>query len=62
MNYEDFIRKSLSLQALPVYKTDIPYIHQILYTMNQAERQLQAFPRLNLEIPITIVDKKVLKR
>lgn len=57
---EDFIRKSLYLQGLPVYEADIPYIYQLLYTINQAEGALHAFPDLNLETPITIVDKELM--
>lgn len=57
MNDANFIKQFLDLQGLPIYETDIPYIQNILYTMKQAQGSLQAFPHLNLEVPITVVDK-----
>jgi len=60
MNDEDFIKQNLYLQALPVYEADIPYIHQILYTVNQAEKILHVYPNLNQKDPITIVDKELM--
>lgn len=60
MNDANFIKQSLHLQGLPIYKTDIPYIQNILYTMNEAQGSLQIFPYLNLEVPITVIDKKLM--
>lgn len=60
MNDVDFIIKSLSLQGLPVYQEDISSIQKLLFTINQAENSLNAFPHLNKEVPITIVDKELM--
>ncbi|WP_080875220.1 hypothetical protein [Oceanobacillus timonensis] len=60
MDDANFIRQGLHLQGLPFYETDIPYIQQIRYTMYQAQTSFHAFPHLNMEIPITIVDKELL--
>lgn len=62
MIHESYVRQGLYLQGLPVYETDIPFILQILSTIHEAEIQLQAFPNVNTETPITIVDKAVLKK
>lgn len=56
-----FIRVGLRLQGLPLYEMDIPYIQNILYTMKQAQAPLQAFPYLNTKVPITVVDKELLR-
>lgn len=57
MNSQIFIVQGLYLQGLPMYEIDLPYIRDILYNINQAEMATTAFPYLNEEIPITIVDK-----
>lgn len=57
MNDTSFIKQFLDLHGLPIYETNIPYIQNILYTMKQAQGSPQAFPHLNLEVPITVVDK-----
>ena len=60
MDDANFIRYGLHLQGLPDYENDISYIYNILCTMKQAQISLYAFPYLNMEIPITIVDKDLL--
>lgn len=60
MDDANFIRQGLQMQGLPVYEADIPYIQQIRYTMYQAQTSLHVFPHLNMEIPMTIVDKELL--
>lgn len=62
MIHESYVRQGLYLQSLPVYERDIPFILQILSTILEAQVQLQVFPNLNTETPITIVDKAVLKK
>lgn len=54
------IRKNLDSQGLPVYETDLPFIHSILSTMEQAQTSLHLFPYLNMVVPITVVDKDLL--
>ncbi|WP_077618632.1 hypothetical protein [Bacillus sinesaloumensis] len=61
MNNSNFIKQSLYFQGLPIYETDIPHIQRILFTVNQAQRSLYAFPNLNSKVPITIVDKRLLR-
>ncbi|MBY0095723.1 hypothetical protein [Mesobacillus maritimus] len=61
MEVQEYIRYSLALQGIDVYESDLPYIHNLLFTMNQAQVPLQAFP-LNKEVPITVVDKGMLKK
>lgn len=61
MNFENLIKQGLHVQGLPIYEPDIPYIHQILYTINQAETSISSFPSLNKEVPITVVDKGVVQ-
>ena len=61
MDNATFIKNGLHLQGLPVYEADIPYIRNILYTMNQAQVALHASPYLNMEVPITVVDKRLLR-
>lgn len=56
----NFIKRGLARQGLPFYEADLPYISQILDTINQAKAPLQTFPLLNEETPITIVDKELL--
>lgn len=60
MDYEKYLRQGLYLQGIPVYDTDIPYIRSILSTINQTQAPLKAFPYLNKEMPIKVVDKEVL--
>lgn len=57
MNSEIFIKQGLHLQGLPIYEIDVPYIRDILYNINKAEIATTAFPYLNEEVPITVVDK-----
>lgn len=57
MNSQIFIVQRLYLQGLPIHVIDVPYIRDILYTINQAEIATTAFPYLNEKIPITMVDK-----
>ncbi|WP_164214937.1 hypothetical protein [Virgibacillus sp. YIM 98842] len=61
MNYEGYIRQSLYLRELPAYQADIPIIHKLFCEMNQSAAYLHAFPNLNMETPITIVDKELMK-
>ncbi|WP_100011152.1 hypothetical protein [Lentibacillus sediminis] len=61
MVYAHYIRQGLYNQGLPVYETDIPFIQNILYTVEQAESSLGAFPYLNQEVPITVVDKELMR-
>lgn len=61
MDSASLIKKGLRVQGLPVYETDIPYIENILYTMKKAETSLQAFPHLNIEVPITVADKEKMR-
>jgi hypothetical protein len=61
MDDANFIRQGLHLQDLPVYEADIPFIQQIRFTIKQAEAALPYFPDLNMEVPITIVDKELLR-
>lgn len=56
-----FIKQGLYLQGLPVLEGDIPHIQNILITINSAERSLKAFPYLNQTVPITIVDKEIMR-
>lgn len=37
MHGTNFIKKALYVQGFSVYQADIPYIHNILYTINQAQ-------------------------
>ncbi|MCT1903038.1 hypothetical protein [Oceanobacillus sojae] len=60
MDDANFIRQGLHLQGLPFCETDIPYILQIRCTMTLSQNALSAFPYLNMETPITIVDKELL--
>lgn len=61
MQSEVFIKQGLRQQGLPIYEIDLPYIRDILNNINQAELAAAAFPYLNEEIPITIVDKGVMR-
>lgn len=61
MEDTSFIRKGLYLQGLPFYEMDIPYIQNIRYTMTQAQASLQAFPNLDTTVPITVVDKRLMR-
>lgn len=60
MNNENYLSQSLYLRGLPVYPSDLPFIHQVLYEMDQAGIALHAFPALNMETPITIVDQELM--
>lgn len=60
MNDIYFIKQALNLQGLPIYETDIQHIHNILCTINQAQASLKEFPDLNMYVPITIVDKRLM--
>jgi len=60
MDTATYIKNGLHLQRLPVYESDIAYIQNILYTMKQTEVSLHAFPHLNMEEPITVVDKRLM--
>lgn len=60
MHKDHFIRLGLYAQSLPIYETDIPYIQNILSTIEQSEDSLNTFPYLNQEVPITIIDKELL--
>lgn len=55
------ISESLCLQKLPFKEADIPYIQNILDIINDAEKSLQAYPYLNFETPITVVDKELIR-
>lgn len=61
MDHITFIKNGLHVQALPVYENDIPYIQNILHTVKQAQESLQAYPYLNTEVPITVVDKGLIQ-
>ncbi|GAB3804829.1 hypothetical protein [Virgibacillus kimchii] len=60
MNYDNYIKQSLYYRMLPVYESDIPFIYQLICEMNQTETALDSFPGLNMERPITIVDKELM--
>jgi len=61
MNDINFIRQGLYLHGIPVYEADVPYIQNLLSTVNQAQSSLDKFLDVNKETPITIVDKGVLR-
>lgn len=61
MDDANVIRQGLHLHGLPICETDIPYIQQIRCTMKLSQHALSAFPYLNMEVPITIVDKELLQ-
>ena len=61
MDGKIFVKESLKIQGLPIYEIDIPYILDTLHTINASQRSLNAYPYLNEEIPITIVDKGMMK-
>ncbi|MCM3671310.1 hypothetical protein M3181_20330 [Mesobacillus maritimus] len=56
----NFIKQGLRFQQFPFYETDLPFIQSILFTMKQAEMATSDFPHLNAEIPITVVDKRLM--
>lgn len=58
---ETFIKKSLNLHNIPLYESDVPYIEFLLQTVMQAQTELNQFPNLNDEYPITIIDKGVIR-
>lgn len=60
MSATNFIKQGLYLQNLPFDETDIQHIHNTLFTINEAEVSLKAFPNLNKEVPVTIVDKRLI--
>ena len=60
MNDPYLIKHELCAQGLPVYEGDIPYIDNILTTINQSQASLQAFPDVNNEKPITVVDRRLM--
>ncbi|RKQ28180.1 hypothetical protein [Oceanobacillus halophilus] len=57
----NFIKQGLYVQNLPIYEADIPYIQDMLHTIQQAQLALEAFPHLHDEVPITIVDKGLIR-
>lgn len=61
MNDVYFIKHGLQLQGVPIYENDIPYIQEILDTIHQAQASLDIVPYLNTEVPITVVDKRLIR-
>lgn len=57
MDVANFIKQGLYFHGYPIYETDIPYIQQLITTINLAQTSTNVFPHLNEEVPITIVDK-----
>ncbi|GAB2574077.1 hypothetical protein [Gracilibacillus alcaliphilus] len=57
MDDANVVKQSLHVQGLPIFETDIPYIQNICYTINQAQLSIHALPHLNMETPITVLDK-----
>ncbi|MDA3128754.1 hypothetical protein ACFPTR_13475 [Aliibacillus thermotolerans] len=55
------IQKLLRLQGLSVFREDVPQIFHILDTIYESEKATLAFPDLNEEVPMTIVDKELLQ-
>ncbi|WP_010093533.1 hypothetical protein [Ornithinibacillus scapharcae] len=61
MNDTTLIQERLHLQGLPVYPSDIAYIQSTLNTLLHAQNSLLAFPNINTEVPITVVEKRLLQ-
>lgn len=61
MNDVNSIKQRLHSQRLPFYESDIQHIQNTLFIINYAEQSLQAFPHLNKKVPITIVDKRIIR-
>lgn len=61
MNDIELIKQNLHEQSLPVYEIEIPYIQNTLFLIKQAKAPLKTFPYLNTEVPITVVDKELLR-
>jgi hypothetical protein len=57
---EQWIRMTLKERGLPAFDKDLPYIRQLLQTVNRAEQAADRAPYLNMEVPITVVDKELL--
>jgi hypothetical protein len=60
MNEKDYIIQSLYHQMLPVYEAEIPFIYELLQELREAGKVLNEFPDLNMETPITIVDRDLM--
>ncbi|GAE33972.1 hypothetical protein [Halalkalibacter akibai] len=61
MDFADFIRKNLYLDAIPVAEADIPFIQQVLYSVYQAQTAVWTQRDLKDEVPITIVDSELIQ-
>ncbi|MCM3739476.1 hypothetical protein M3210_04255 [Oceanobacillus luteolus] len=58
---EFLIKNNLQAQGFPVIESDLVFIKDILLTVQKAEQPLANAPYLNMEVPITVVDKELLK-
>jgi len=56
-----YIKQELFLQGLPVCEADLPYIHNIMNTINLAQTALISYCDLNSVVPITVVDKELIR-
>lgn len=61
MKAENYVKQSLHLHRIPVMEHDLPHIIHVLSTIYHEQTNLLAFPDLNEEVPVLIVDPRLIK-
>lgn len=55
------IQEQLKLYGIPVIETDLPYIQQLQYTVQEAHKPVEARTNLHKEVPLVVVDPEVIQ-
>ncbi|MCD2138974.1 hypothetical protein [Salinicoccus halitifaciens] len=57
MRLKKFIDKELDMYGISIDKEDLPYVEEVLSSVEESETELEDFPDLKEQLPFTIVDK-----
>ncbi|SOC44578.1 hypothetical protein [Salinicoccus kekensis] len=57
MRLKKFIDKELDMYDISIDKEDLPYVKEVLSSIEASETELEAFPDLKEQLPFTIQDK-----
>ena len=60
MQFDFFIKQSLTLHGVPVIQSDLPFILDVYRTILQEHNTLNVAQNIHEEVPIVVVDQDVI--
>ncbi|WP_213422044.1 hypothetical protein [Bhargavaea massiliensis] len=57
----NYIRSALKKQGFPALASDLPVLAGLMAEVSRAESDLREFPEVTKQLPVTVVQKELLK-